>query len=78
MMIEHLKALVAKELGVADVTPETSRNNTKAWDSLRHVNLVLAIEREFGVRISHREAMRLMSVRDLTQILESKGVAQSA
>jgi len=32
------------------VTPELSAKDVEEWDSLIHVSLVLAVEKEFGVR----------------------------
>jgi acyl carrier protein len=34
------------------VTAETTANDVPGWDSMSHVNLIMAIERTFGVRFS--------------------------
>jgi acyl carrier protein len=42
------------------------------WDSFNHVNLVIAIETEFGVRFSTDEVAALQNVGDLKRLLEQK------
>lgn len=38
-------------LDPADLTPEASPDSVAAWDSFTHLNLILEIERHFGLRI---------------------------
>lgn len=42
------------------------------WDSLNHINLVVAVERSFGVRLTTREVSALEKVGDLIVLLEKK------
>jgi acyl carrier protein len=42
------------------------------WDSFNHVNLVIAIETEFGVRFATDEVAALQNVGDLKRLLEQK------
>ena len=44
------------------------------WDSLGHVRLMLALEREFNVKFTLSEASQIVSVSDITRILRQKGV----
>ena len=48
---EKLKDVFAQQLNVdpADLSPDSSPTTLRAWDSLKHVELVLAIEDAFGV-----------------------------
>ena len=43
-----------------------------AWDSLAHINLILAVEQEFGVMLSPEEAGRATSFRAMRALVESK------
>lgn len=49
-------------------TPE----NTKGWSSLAHVELLLAIEKEFDIRMTPQEIMGIKSIRDAVQVVEAK------
>ena len=49
-------------------SPETIEN----WDSLNHLNMVLAIEQEFGVQIMPEEIEQLLSVEHITMLLDVK------
>jgi len=42
------------------------------WDSLSHVNLILAVERGFGIRFQQKELLAFRNVGDLLQSIEKK------
>lgn len=51
---------------ILEVSPESidensSMDNIKSWDSLKHMNLVLAIEEELGISIPDEEAANITS-----------------
>ena len=54
------------------ISPETTANDIDGWDSLSHVTLILAVEKEFKVRFSQKELLMLSNVGDLHRIIESK------
>lgn len=54
------------------VTSELSAHDVEAWDSLTHVNLILAAEQEFNVRFSSMEVARMRNVGDLVSLILSK------
>jgi acyl carrier protein len=41
--------------------PELSPDTIATWDSLNHLNLVLALEQEFGIQFTPEEAMEGMA-----------------
>jgi acyl carrier protein len=51
---------------------DLTANDVDGWDSLRHVRLLLTVERTFGVKFSASEAIRLNNVGDLAQLVQSK------
>ncbi len=57
---------------VDHITLETSPHMTETWDSLNHLNLVLALEEEFGVQFEPTDIEQLLSVRHIVAFLESK------
>jgi len=52
--------------------PETTANDVDGWDSLAHVNLILAVEKGFGIRFSQKELLTFKNVGDLVRSIESK------
>ena len=46
---------------VESIGEDTSMDTVKGWDSLRHMNLILAIEAEFKVSIPDEDATNITS-----------------
>lgn len=57
------------------LTEASSPKNTKGWDSLKHIELVLAIEGHFGVKFAPSEIVTIDSVGSARSLLSEKGVA---
>jgi len=49
------------EIPVESITDDASSDNIENWDSLRHLNLILALEEEFGVSIPDEEVGNLVN-----------------
>ncbi len=64
------EALDLKELEIND---DTSPENTPGWDSLAMVNIVSAIENEFGIDLSFDELQRFVSFGEVYKLLREKG-----
>jgi acyl carrier protein len=54
------------------VRPDLTADDVDEWDSLAHIRLVLAIERQFGLKFSAAEVGRLKNVGDLVSLIETK------
>lgn len=54
------------------LTDDLSAHDVEGWDSLAHINLIYALEDEFGFDFSQREMAGLTSVGDLRQLIEDK------
>lgn len=55
----------------------TSAETVPSWDSVTHLNLVLALEEAFGTSFTPEETLGMTSVRAIRQILEIKGALDS-
>jgi acyl carrier protein len=66
-------------LGVAPdtINDATSPDNTPQWDSMAAMNLVVAIEDEFDVRLSTAEIVSMRNVAIVKKVLTSKGVSDA-
>ncbi len=54
------------------IRPETTANDIDGWDSLSHVNLIVAVEAHFGIRFTQKELLTLKNVGDLLRTIDSK------
>ena len=50
----------------------TTFSDIRGWDSLAHVNLINALEAEFGLKFGVREVMKMKSVGAIRQVLTAK------
>ena len=73
--MDKVSQLVSDVFGVPveTITPLSSADNIEAWDSLSHINLILAIESEFKVSLSPDEAMEMLTVGLIETILSERG-----
>ena len=76
-MNEKLLRIFTNTLGVqaSETRDEMSMANTPGWDSVAHLNLVLSIEKEFGLQLSPEDFMRMQSVGAIKSVLAERGVA---
>ena len=51
---------------------ELTGDSVTNWDSLRHLRLVVAIEKEFGIRIRARDIGKLNSVPRILELLREQ------
>lgn len=54
------------------LSPQLTSDRTRGWDSLKHVRLMLTVERRFGVKIATSEMIRMKNVGDLAQLIGQK------
>lgn len=54
------------------VDTETTAADVDGWDSLSHINLIVAVESEFNIRFSQRELLTFKNVGDLLRQIEQK------
>ncbi|GAA0313717.1 acyl carrier protein [Sphingomonas oligophenolica] len=52
--------------------PETTAADIKDWDSANHINIVVAVEGRFGIKIRNAEVERLKDVGDFVALIRSK------
>ena len=75
-VLPRLRSVIADVLGVPveQVTAEAAVGQLEAWDSFGHLQVVLALESEFGVQFDPQKIPELTSVAKLQAFLEGKGV----
>jgi len=70
---EKVKHIIVEQLGVdeEEVKPEATFVDDLGADSLDVVELVMALEEEFGIEISDEDAEKLVSVQHAVNYIES-------
>ena len=69
---EKVKEIIVEQLGVnpEQVTPTASFIEDLGADSLDTVELIMALEEEFGVEVPDEQAEKLLTVGDVTKYIE--------
>lgn len=60
------------ELDELELTDETTADDVEEWDSLSHIQLVVALEKDFGIKFSSREILSWDNVGDLVDCIQKK------
>ncbi|MGH9389718.1 MAG: acyl carrier protein [Vicinamibacteria bacterium] len=55
-----------------EIGPETTASDIEDWDSLTHIQLVVAIESAFGVRFNTGEVAGLANVGEMVELIRRK------
>jgi acyl carrier protein len=71
---DKVKSIIAEQLGVKpeEVTSEASFVDDLGADSLDTVELVMALEEEFGIEIPDEDAEKITTVADAIKYIEEK------
>jgi len=74
MISDELKTVILSALKLDDweFTDSTVAAEVPGWDSLSHMNVVVAVEKHFGLRFRSAEVLRLMNVGDLQRLVNAK------
>ncbi len=71
MTFEELQPLMAGVFGVdlERITPDLALGAIPQWDSINHLNLMLALERERGIEVTEEAIVSCVSVAGLLEFL---------
>ena len=74
---ERVRMVVANTFGLSldAVTPRTSHDDIKDWDSVNVLNLVMGIESEFETSLAPEDVADFLSVELITAVLMEKGIS---
>ena len=56
------------------VTPETTADDIEDWDSLEHINLVVAVENKFGIKFKMSEVVSFRNVGEMADVIAARAV----
>lgn len=76
MSANSIKKVMGEIFGLApgEIPDHATMEELEGWDSLNHMELMLAIEIEYGVRISTTLMLELVSLDSIQDFLKSQGV----
>jgi acyl carrier protein len=74
MITQELKRVIltALKLDDWDINDETIATYVPGWDSLNHVNVILAVENHFRVRFKPVDILKLKNIGDLQRLVNLK------
>ena len=56
-----------------NVTPKTTAKDIEDWDSLEHITLISAVEREFKMKFKMGEISSMKNVGEMASIVAARG-----
>lgn len=73
-ILDQVRSITADVLSlpVAAVAPDSSPQSLETWDSVHHLNLVLALEERFSIQFSPEEIDAMHDVGAIAAVIESK------
>ena len=62
------------ELSPTEINEGITRESIANWDSLRQMDLVVSLERDFNISLQMEDIVKMTSVASIIQVLLAKGV----
>jgi len=71
-VLDKVKQVVSATTGIslADVRDDASAESIETWDSATQINIVAAVEEEFGVRFTDDELVAAISIPAIIGVLK--------
>lgn len=75
-MKQRVIRIFSQVMGVSfeEINEDSSPDTIESWDSLKHMNLVLALEEELGVQFTDEEIVEMLSVELIIETLKDKDI----
>jgi acyl carrier protein len=75
-MNRKLAEILAEVFGlpIAAIQPDLKKSEVGTWDSLKQMDLVVSLEREYGIALDIPDILRMVSVAAIIAVLADKGV----
>ncbi len=74
LIFEKLNTIICDVLDLEDVTltEDTCAEDVEGWDSLNHVQIVVAVQKEFNVKFTSSEIMKWDNVGNMIDSIDQK------
>ncbi|GAC1630582.1 MAG: acyl carrier protein [Nevskia sp.] len=73
-ILAEIGAIIADVLDVSglNLTMDTTAEDVEGWDSFNHINIVVAVEEHFRVKMNTAEIEELRNVGGFVELIEKK------
>lgn len=73
-VLEELTGIFREEFDDEGIvlTEETTSEDIEEWDSLEHINLIVAVEEHFGIKFSMNEVTGMKNVGAMVEIIAGR------
>ena len=80
MISERLKKIVLRELDLDDFdfNDDTTANMVPDWDSLAHIQIIVAVEKNYKIKFKGIEILIIKNMGELQSLIDSKVTAITA
>jgi len=68
---EKLEKIFQDAFGTEKLTDDMSIDTIEGWDSMAHVALIMTLQKEFNITISPAQAIELIDVASIKQLLDT-------
>ncbi|MHB1687663.1 MAG: acyl carrier protein [Ignavibacteriaceae bacterium] len=74
MVSDRLQKIILNELKLDsfDFHDETTANQVPGWDSFNHINVILAVEKDYNIRFKGLEVLKVKNMGELQKLVDSK------
>ena len=74
---ETVGSLLAEVLQIpaSGVTEDLAMKDIDAWDSLKHMELIVSLEQSFGIEFTFDDIVAMRSVAEIKRVLRERGAA---
>ena len=56
------------------IVPDLTKDDVGSWDSLKQMDLVMSIEKKFGITLEVTDIVKMNSVANIIEVLQERGV----
>jgi acyl carrier protein len=60
------------EINPNQITNDSSPSTIQSWDSLRHINLIVALEEEFNIKFTDEDILQMLNFELIVIIVNEK------
>lgn len=73
-VLDQIRTMAADlfALEAGQISTNSSPETIEAWDSVQHLNLVLAIEEKFHLQLAPEEIEQMKTIGDIAKLVEGK------
>lgn len=70
--VENLLSEVL-QMPASQITEDLAMKDVDAWDSLKHMELIVSLEQSFGIELSFDDIVAMRSVDEIKRVLRERG-----